>query len=157
VIALRGALAVAAVAGAVLLVVATFATVISIEVGTTTHVSGADTAHSGWDRHGPALLLLAVLALALLGGALRGMRMAMIGLVAAGVAALAIAMIWDRPHVHDTGAVGELYAEAKADPGAGYYTETLGGALVLVAGGGLLLLGAPVAPAPARVREATDD
>jgi hypothetical protein len=85
------------------------------------------------------------------------MRMAMIGLVAAGVAALAIAMIWDRPHVHDTGAVGELYAEAKADPGAGYYTETLGGALVLVAGGGLLLLGAPVAPAPARVREATDD
>jgi len=143
VIALRAALTAAALAGAVALVVASFATVISIEVGTTTKVVGADTSHTGWDRHGPALLLLAVLAVALLGAALRGVRAAMAGLAVAGVAALAIAMVWDRPHVHDTGAVGELYAEARANPGTGYYAETLGGALLLLAGGGLVVLALP--------------
>jgi hypothetical protein len=153
VIALRGGLAAVVVAGAAALVVATFATVISITVGTTTKVAGADTSQSGWERHGPALLLLALLAVALLAGALRGLRAAMVGLVAAGVAAVAIAMIWDRPHVHDTGSVGELYAEATADPAAGYYLETLGGALLLLGGGAFV-----VASAPGRrgAREAAD-
>jgi hypothetical protein len=138
---LRGGLAVSALAGAVLLVVATFATIIQIKVGTTTSAAGADTSQSGWERHGPALLVLALLALWLLAMALRGARAAMAGLAAAGVAALAIAMVWDRPHVHDTGAVGDLYSEAKADPSSGYYLETLGGALLLLAGGTLLVLG----------------
>src|SRR4051794_27614896 len=149
VFALRSALAVAALAGAVLLLAATFATIIQITVGTTTKAAGADTAQSGWDRHGPALIVLAVLAIWLLAQALRGSRAAMAGLAAAGVAALLIAMIWDRPHVHDTGSVGDIYAEAHADPASGYYLETLGGALLLLAGGALLVLG----PAPAPERE----
>jgi hypothetical protein len=149
--ALRGGFAIAALTGAVVLVVATFTTVIEIKVGTTTKVVGADTDHTGWERHGPALILLAFLSVALLGAALRGARAAAIGLLVAGVAAVAIAMIWDRPHVHDTGSVGDLYAEATADPGAGYYLETLGGALVLLAGGGLLVVGLPEASGrPAR-------
>jgi hypothetical protein len=139
-IAVRAALTVAAAAGAVLLVAATFATVIDIKVGTTSRLAGTDPSHSGWDRHGPALLLLAVLAVGLLGAALRGARAAMAGVAAAGIAALAIAMIWDRPHVHDTGSVGELYAGATANPASGYYFETLGGALLLLSGGGLLVL-----------------
>jgi hypothetical protein len=75
----------------------------------------------------------------------------MAGLLATGVVALAIAWHSDRPHVHDTGSVGDVYAEATADPGTGYYLETLGGALLLLAGGALLVLGrAPVSvPAPA--------
>jgi hypothetical protein len=147
--ALRSGLAIAAVAGALLLLAATLATIIQIKVGTSTKAAGADTSQSGWDRHGPALIVLSLLALGLLVPALRGARTAMAGLAAAGVAALAIAMIWDRPHVHDTGSVGDVYAEAQADPASGYYLETLGGALLLLSGGALLVLG----PAPTAERE----
>jgi uncharacterized membrane protein (GlpM family) len=146
VFALRSGLAVAALAGALLLLAATFATIIQITVGTSTNAVGADTSHTGWDRHGPALIVLALLAVLLLVPAVRGARAAMAGLAVAGVAALAIAMVWDRPHVHDTGSVGDIYAEAHADPAAGYYLETLGGALLLLSGGALLVLG------PARER-----
>jgi hypothetical protein len=153
VLALRSGLALVGSAGAFLLLSATFATIIQITVGTSTAAAGTDTSHTGWDRHGPALILLALLAVWLLGPALRGSRAAMAGVAAAGVAALAIALIWDRPHVHDTGSVGDVYAEAHADPASGYYLETLGGALLLVAGGTLLVLG-PAAPAPERGRSA---
>lgn len=145
VFALRTALALAGLVGALALLVATFATIIQITVGTATRTAAIDTSHTGWDRHGPALLVLALLAAWLLALALRGSRTAMAGLAATGVAALAIATVWDRPHVHDTGAIGDIYAEAHAGPGAGYYLETLGGALLLLSGGGLLVLGPPAA------------
>jgi hypothetical protein len=141
VLSLRLVLAVTGLAGAVLLMVASFTSVIEITVGTTSRVLDADTAQSGWDRHGPALVLLALLALWLLAASLRGARVAMTGLVVVGVAALAIAWLSDRPHVHDAGSVGDVYAEATADPGPGYYMETLGGALVLFSGAALLVLG----------------
>jgi hypothetical protein len=126
-------------AGALALVLATFSTVIEITVGTTSQLASQQTVFSGWDRHGPALLLLAAFALVMLAGALRGSRPAMLAVLATGVAALAIALIWDLPDVHDTGAVGDLYSEASASPRAGYYLETAGGVLLLAAGGGLLL------------------
>jgi hypothetical protein len=151
VLTVRLVLAVLGVAGAVLLVVASFATVIEITVGTTSKIVDADTAQSGWDRHGPALILLGLLALWLLALGLRGSRTALVGLALAGVAALAIASAWDRPHVHDTGSVGDVYADATADPGTGYYLETLGGALLLLTGGTLLAFGrapAPTSPTP---------
>jgi hypothetical protein len=151
VLTVRLVLAVLGVAGAVLLLVASFATVIEITVGTTSKGVDADTAQSGWDRHGPALILLGLLALWLLALGLRGSRTALVGLVLAGVASLAIAWAWDRPHVHDTGSVGDVYADATADPGTGYYLETLGGALLLLTGGSLLVFGrtpAPSSPTP---------
>jgi hypothetical protein len=149
VLALRGALTIAGLAGAVLLVVASFTTIIEITVGTTARALHADTAQSGWDRHGPALILLGLLALWLLAVALRGSRVAMAGLALVGVASLAIAVSWDRPHLHDTGSVGEVYEQATADPGTGYYLETLGGALLLFCGGALLALGrVPVTVGP---------
>jgi hypothetical protein len=147
-------LAVLGLAGALLLLVASFTTIIEITVGTTSKVVDADTAQSGWDRHGPALVLLGLLGLFLLFAGLRGARIALTGLVVAGLAALAIAWAWDRPHVHDTGSVGDVYAEATADPGTGYYLETLGGALLLLAGGSLLVL-APTAPRPRRDLDAS--
>jgi hypothetical protein len=139
--ALRSGLALAGLAGVVCLLVATFTTVIQIRVGTTTTVAGATLSHTGWDRHGPALVLLALLGAGLLAVALRGSRAAMAGVAAAGLAAVVIAMAWDRPHIHDTGGVGELYDAATAGPAAGYYLETLGGALLLLSGGALLVLG----------------
>jgi hypothetical protein len=141
VLALRVALAVAGSAGALLLVVATFTTIIKITVGTTGRGLDIDAAQSGWDRHGPALIVLALLALWLLAAALRGARIAMTGLALTGLVALAIAVHWDRSHVHDTGSVGEVYEEATAEPGLGYYLETLGGALLVLSGGALLVLG----------------
>jgi len=141
VLALRVALAACGLAGAVLLLVASFTTIIGITVGGTAKALHVDTGQSGWERHGPALVLLAVLAVWLLAMALRRSRVAMVGLLLTGVVALAIAWHWDRPHVHDTGSVGDIYASATADPGTGYYLETLGGALLLLAGGALLVLG----------------
>src|SRR6185312_10868502 len=84
VLTVRLVLAVLGAAGAVLLLVASFATVIEITVGTTSKVVDADTAQSGWDRHGPALILLGLLALWLLAVGLRGSRTALVGLVLTG-------------------------------------------------------------------------
>jgi hypothetical protein len=152
VLAFRVALALTGLVGAVLLLVASFTTVIQITVGTTSRVLDADTSQSGWDRHGPALVILALLAAWLLAAGLRGSRTAMLGLLVVGVVALAIPTLSDRPHVHDTGSVGDVYEEATADPGVGYYLETLGGALLLLSGGSLLVLGrTPIA------RPADDD
>jgi hypothetical protein len=137
-------------AGALLLIVATFTTIIEISVETTTRGIDFDAAQSGWDRHGPALIVLALLALWLLGAALRGTRVAMTGLALTGIVALAIAVHWDRSHVHDTGSVGEVYTEATANPGTGYYLETLGGALLLLSGSALLVFGQAPVKAPAQ-------
>ena len=124
-----------------MLIVATSATVIKIKVLTTPDTaSGLDTTLSGSDRHGVALVVIAVFAAVMLLGALRGARPAMLALAAAGVLTLSIAIIGDATHIHDTGEVGELYEQASAGAGNGFYFETLGGALLLVAGGGLLIL-----------------
>jgi hypothetical protein len=139
VLTLRLGLALAGLAGALMLLVATFTSVIDITVGTTSRVLDADTAQSGWDRHGPVLVLLALAALLLLAAALRGARVAMAGLCGVGLVVIAIAWF----------SVGDVYAEATADPGTGYYLETLGGALILLSGGSLLVLGVGGAPSGA--------
>jgi hypothetical protein len=141
VLALRAVPAMTGLTGALLLVVATFTTIIEITVETTVRGVDFDAAQSGWDRHGPALIVLALLALWLLAAALRGARIAMTGLALTGLVALAIAVHSDRSHVHDTGSVGEVYTEATANPGTGYYLETLGGVLLLLSGGALLVFG----------------
>jgi hypothetical protein len=151
--ALRLGLAAIASAGAICLLLATFATIIEIKVGTTTKVPDHDTHLSGWDRHGPALLIIALFAIAMAAGALRGARPAMIALVVLGLAALLIAVVGDVPDLNETGFIGEVYEDAAAGPKAGFYLETLG-AVLLLAGGGLMLV-APAAERPARERSAT--
>jgi hypothetical protein len=146
--AIRIGLLIAAVAGALCLIVATFSTVIEITVGTTSKVAGRDTQLSGYDRHSVALLLIGLFALVMAVGAWRGARPAMAAVAVAGIAVLLIALVGDLPDVHKTGVIGELYDNARANPKSGYYLETLGGALLLLAGGGLLLLGSPPEPAP---------
>src|SRR3954467_412124 len=61
--ALQIVLGIAAVAGAVCLVVATFSTIIEITVGTTSKIADRDTELSGWDRHSVSLILIAAFAL----------------------------------------------------------------------------------------------
>jgi hypothetical protein len=135
--ALRIGLSAVAAAGVVCLVLATFTTVIEIKVGTTTKLPGRDTHLSGWDRHGPALLIVAAFAAAMVAGALRGARPAMVALAVLGLLALLIAVVGDVPDLDETGFIGEVYEDAAAGPSAGFYLETLGGVLLL-AGGGLL-------------------
>jgi hypothetical protein len=149
--AFRIALAIAALAGAICLLAATFSTVIEITVGTTSKIADRDTELSGYDRHSVALIVIALFALVMTAGALRGARPAMVALAVAGVVVLLIALIGDLPDVHKTGVIGQLYDNARANPRSGYYFETLGGALLLMAGGGLLLLGG--GPPAATTRE----
>lgn len=147
---LRLALALAAVAGAVLLVVSTFLAVIQIRVLTTGDIAAdIDTEITGGERHSVALVVVGVFALLMLAGALRaGARAAMTGLLVAGLLALGIAVLSDARHIHDTGQVGQLYEQASADAGPGFFLETLGGALLVVAGGGMLLLGIGTSAGP---------
>src|SRR5919198_3208474 len=76
--AVRAAAGVAGLCGVGALVGATASTVIEITVGTTTRLANLDTEPSGWDRHGPALLVVAALALPMLAGGLRGARPAVV-------------------------------------------------------------------------------
>lgn len=138
--ALRHGVLGAAALGVALLVAATFATVISIRVGTTSRLAGLDTELSGWDRHGPALALLALLAGVMLIGAHRGALPAMLAIAVAGVAVLAVAVLVDAPDLHDTGLVGAAYEDAAASPGAGFYAEVVGGGLLAIGGLGLVAL-----------------
>jgi hypothetical protein len=139
--ALRLGLVAAASAGVICLLLATFTTVIQITVGTTTKVPDHDTHLSGWDRHGPALVLIALFAAAMVVGALRGARPAMAALAALGLVALLIAVVGDVPDLDKTGFIGEVYEDASAGPKVGFYLETLGGVLLLAAGGLMLALG----------------
>jgi hypothetical protein len=148
--ALRYGLAAIAFAGAICLLLATFTNIIEIRVGTTTKVPDQDTHLTGWDRHGPALLIIAVFALILLVGAVRGARPAMAAVAALGLAALLIAVIGDVPDLHKTGFIGEVYEDAAAGPKLGFYLETLGGVLLLVGGGLMLVLSGAGATAGSR-------
>src|SRR3954447_13391321 len=136
----RAGLVLAAVLGVAALVGATFSTVIRITVGTTTRLANLDTSLSGWERHGPALLVVAGLALVMLVGAARGAAPAAIALVACGVAALVVVVAFDVPHLDDTGQVGQLYSDASAAPGGGFWLGLCGGGLGAGAGAALLLV-----------------
>lgn len=151
-VALRAGLALLTLAGAVCLIAASFSTVIQIKVLTTTATaSGLDTELSGYDRHGPALILVAVFAVVMLAIGLRTLRLALLAVVVAGLVGLLIGVIGDAPHIHDTGEVGQVYADAAAGAQSGFYLETLGGMLVLLGGVGLLVTPAPAVRAGPRV------
>jgi hypothetical protein len=135
----RAGFGVAGLVGVAALAAATFTTAIQITVGTTSRLASLDTELSGWDRHGPALLIVAGFALVMLVGALRsGARPAIVAVAVCGAAVLLIVLATDVPHLDDTGQVGRLYTDASARPQAGFWLELAGGALLLVAGLGLL-------------------
>ena len=120
-----------------LAVVATFSTIIKIQVLTVTPAS-----YSGYDRHSVALVVLGVFALLMVAGGVRGARPAMAAVALIGLAVLLIAVLVDLPHLDDTGVwpLADQYEDAQAAAGKGYYFETAAGILMLVGGVGMLLL-----------------
>jgi hypothetical protein len=135
---LRGVAIVAAL-GAILLLVAEFLPLLEVRAGS--HV--VKTVDTG-SHHSYANLVVAVVAGFMIFAAVRGSaaRMALLGLVVLGLLSLGIALIGDVPDVSKTGLVAGSFDAAAAHARIGVYLETLGSALLLMAGGTGLLLGA---------------
>ena len=91
---------------------------------------------SGWERHGGALVLLALVAAGAGYAALRGVGGAAPGaiLAAVGLVVFALALIGDLPETGETGAIGNDFDGATAQAGLGFYLELLGGALCVLGG-----------------------
>lgn len=146
----RGVVVAVALVAALLLVVAEFSTIASVEVaGDSCEVvndSSPELADrcslSGWERHGGALLLLALVTA---GGAVavrRGSTAAGGGVLAVvGVVVLALTLFADLPVTNETGAVGLNFEGAQGQAGLGFYLELTAGILCLLAGAVTLLAG----------------
>jgi hypothetical protein len=140
-----GTILVLALVAALLLVLAEISTVASVSVeGESCEVINdaspelADRCSlSGWERHGGALILLALIAagagLAARSGAL-ALAPAGAALIAVGAVTLGLALIGDLPMTGDTGAIGRDFDTATASAGLGFYLGLLAGLLSLLAG-----------------------
>jgi len=100
---------------------------------------------SGFERHGPALLLLGLVTAAMAWGAGMGAsRPAAAALVAVGLVVLGIALLVDLPVTDDTGAIGPRFEGARAQAEIGFTLELAAGVLAVLAGAvRLLLFGRP--------------
>jgi len=134
------ALVALALLAALLLVISTFMTLFRITTGEAELRS-----YTGLDHHSIAMLLLGVAVVPMALGTLRGARPAMWALTAIGIVVLVISFTVDLPAALDEGTLAVTYEGAQAEPAAGFYVESLAGALLLVAGG-LLLMTAPSRP-----------
>jgi len=159
-----------ALAAALLLFAAEFTTIASVDVGddsceviNDSNAALADRCElSGWERHGGALVLLALIAAGagILAGRRDGSSAAAAMLVVIGVLALAIALIGDLPETSETGAIGRDFDGATAQAGLGFYLELTGGVLSVLAGCLGLLATQPArgrSGAQATQREAGED
>jgi hypothetical protein len=156
----RGIAAAFVVASVALLVVAELSVVVRVVVGSLETEQRTVTGHA---NHDWALLLVAIAAVPLAIGALRGARPAAIALIALGAVALVVALAIDLPKTRESGALPESTsfedAHAKAGPGLAY--EIAGGVGLIIAGGLLAAAtpssrrdasAAPAAPARSRRR-----
>jgi hypothetical protein len=147
----RSGAAILVVIGLSLLVASTFAAVVRVRVGA---LSGVGFDASGWDRHGPAMPLLAAAGAVLAAGAVRGVRAAAVGVAAVGLTALLVAVVGDAGDLHRTGGAALAYEDVTAGPGPGWYFETAGAVALVVAGAALAVLaGAPRAVGERTVAE----
>ena len=142
---LRVALLALTVVACVLLIVAEFTDLNEIRIVTVTREGVGVGGH-----HGYALLIIALASLVMGYGAFRGSRPAGIALAVLGAAALLVVLLVDLPDVDATGLYGRDYEQAESQAAIGFYLETAGAILLLVAGVLTAVLGrqAPV-PAPA--------
>jgi hypothetical protein len=140
----RLALAGVALVGALLLVIAEFMPLYRVLVGEDEAVRSV----ASWRNHGFAMLLLALAGTAMALGALRGARPAMFALAGIGVVVLVVALTVDLDAARQEGTLREAvsYENARAEPAAGFFLETLGGVLLLLSGGVQALLGRGAAP-----------
>ncbi len=134
-----------ALAGAALLVISDVLPLYAVVVGT----PGEEVRSvAGWSVHAFAMLLFGAAAVPMALGALRGARPAMAALVALGVVAVVIVLTVDLPAARQAGELREAVAfeDARAEPRLGFFLATLGGVLLLGAGGGMLLAGRGAPP-----------
>lgn len=140
----RLALALGALLGALLVIVAQFTALYHLHSSTSS--AAIKTVGTG-GNHAWAPIPLALAAIVLAYAVYRtGSRVALAGLLALGVATLLIALIGDLPDAHSSGLVGSSasgYVQATSSPSAGLYMETLGAIILIVAGGIGLLMAAP--------------
>ncbi|HUR85958.1 MAG TPA: hypothetical protein VMY78_11480 [Solirubrobacteraceae bacterium] len=131
-----------AVAGIALLVFAEFSTVLRVVVGS---LEIEKRTVNGAGNHGYALLVVAVCAVPLVLGALRGARPAAAGVVALGAVSLVVALAIDLPDTRESGRLPEsvTFEDARAQAGPGLALEIAGGVGLVLAGGLLLVLAAP--------------
>ena len=126
----RAALLILPLAGLGLLVAAEFSTLYEVRVGDSVAPGSAITAGS---HHGYALLVVAAaVGVMTFGAAVGRSRPAALALGLLGLAAIAIALLADRPVIDDTGLYGEAYEAARAIAGPALTLELLGGAAILV-------------------------
>ncbi len=140
----RAVLAVGALLGAMLVLIAQFTALYHVHSATSS--AALKTVGTG-GNHAWAPIPLALAAVALAYVVYRhGNRAALAGLVALGVATLLIALFGDLPDAHSSGLIGSSaggYVQATSSPSAGLYMETLGAVVLIVAGGVGLLMPAP--------------
>ena len=140
----RAVLAVGALLGAMLVLIAQFTALYHVHSATSS--AALKTVGTG-GNHAWAPIPLALAAVALAYAVYRhGNRAALAGLVALGVATLLIALFGDLPDAHSSGLIGSSaggYVQATSSPSAGLYMETPGAAVLIVAGGVGLLMPAP--------------
>jgi len=143
--------------GALLLAVAEFSTLYEVRAITAVVPGGTSTSGA---HHGYALLIVALVSLPMAWGAVvGGSRPATIAVIALGALALFVCLAIDLPDVGDEGLLAETYEQAKASPQEGFYLETLGSVVLLLAGVGMLVLrpAAAAAKAEAAARPAEGD
>jgi hypothetical protein len=128
---------------ALLMVITEFLTVASVDVasGSCEVINDSNPALadrcalSGFERHGGAFILLAIVVLAMALGAAAGRsRPAAVALIVIGAIVLGIALIVDLPQTHQAGAIGQDFEGATAQAGAGLFTEIAAGLLAIGAG-----------------------
>ena len=132
-----------AVLAALLLVIAEFSAVATVDVasGSCEVINDANPELadrcelSGFERNGGSFLLLALLAAAMgVGAGLGGSRPAAIALVVVGVLVLGWSLLVDLPVTDETGAIGRNFEGATASAGAGLTLEIVAGVLLVAAG-----------------------
>ena len=90
---------------------------------------------SGLERHGGALILVGLVALAMaVGAGIGGSRPAGFALVVIGIVVLGLTLLLDLPETDETGAIGSNFEGAEASAGTGFYLELVAGLLALGAG-----------------------
>ncbi len=144
----RTALALGALLGALLVLVSQFTAMYHLHAATSSvpiKTVGTGANHA-WAPI-PLALVAAVLAYAVYRF---GNRTALAGLAALGIATLLIALLGDLPDARSSGLIGSSaggYVQATSSASAGLYMETLGGVVLLVAGGlGLLMVTSAKSP-----------
>jgi hypothetical protein len=136
------ALWLAAIGGPILLIVADFTTLFEVRG------QGISPRHiAGHVNHSYAMVVIGILALVIaLAVRPRGIPAGALALVALGLAAGIVALAFDLPDATGSGGLLQTpggFVDTTAAPRIGFYLETLGAVLVLIAGVSGLLLSAP--------------